>query len=1221
MLRNYGWYEWLCHSNFSFFIGASHPDEYIKRALALGYRGIGITDFDGVYGLARAHLQLKQIRKRDLECQHTHLSPSHCFKLIHGVELRLAPDHEFPVLFQDTLVLIARTRAAYTRLCALASYAHREGKTNAWVSVETILQHSVEDLIAIQPMRGLIRRGSVGDRQERDFERRCGALSEHFRGHFYFAVSRHLNQSEDIWIAPTLAMAKRLGRSCLLTQDAFFHEPGQKNMSDLLHAIRTNRCLNQAIPHFFANSERSLPSLENLAQRFADLPIYESALRCSSELAESCSFDMNELRYQYPKEMIPEGMTAQSFLEHLTWQAAEQRYGAPLPAKMTQTLTHELALIEQLDFADYFLTVWDIVRWARSQGILCQGRGSAANSAVCFVLGVMAVDPALFDLLFERFVSVERGDPPDIDIDFEHERREQVIQYIYQRYGRTHAAMVANVISFRGRGALRAVGKALGVPERLLGEVSQTLASRYFYHSPAEEVLGHIRSQRSHQEIETPEALVGDWSAAESCFPVEDRVQVATSAQSKEPSWFSVQSHASKSFCPGEMITLTGDSSTSVLSPWKRSALRLTRRRRRYVCSQSELNAQKACTTRAAETSFESAPPTDQALLPVMTEQRLWSLWAAMASRLEGFPRHLGIHSGGFILANQPLDTLVAQEPATMEGRSVIQWCKEDIEGLGFFKIDVLALGMLTAIRKCFALMQEHYGVNLDLSTIPQEDAATYAMIQRADTVGTFQIESRAQMSMLPRLKPRTFYDLVVEVAIIRPGPIQGGMVHPYLRRRDGLEPVSFPDERLRPILARTLGVPIFQEQVMRIAMEVGGFSGGEANELRKHMGAFQMKGNINPWLERLADGMKKNGISEEFAQSILSQMRGFADYGFPESHSVSFALIAYASAYLKCHYPAAFFASVLNSQPMGFYQPHVLVETAKRLGIRILPVCVQHSIWDTTLENIAPVGKPPVYGMRLGLRLISGLRSAAGDKIARIRQEAGGLFVDWSDFSGRVRLFRPDLTALAAAGALSSFGLERKAAIWLAEAAPFYPVLEEVEDPIHWEPESRLECAERDFMGFSTTLGAHPTRIIREEHWCYTVPRTRLVAAKGLRELPTSRAIDVFGMVLVRQSPGSARGMVFVTMEDETGFINLVFTPPTYKKFYLLIERQSFLCVQGNLQRQGDTHSVLVQIVHEPQIKRADVIPIHMRRDEVQEVETVFTSGGHGLFAARGNR
>lgn len=1216
-LRSYGWYEWLCHSNFSFLIGASHPDEYIDRALSLGYRGIGITDFDGVYGLARAHLQLMRRRKREQEQNKTGDSLCQHFKLIHGMELHLAQDHALPLLYQDTLVVIARTRVGYQHLCALATYAHRDGKTNAWLPVEALLEHEVEDLIAIQPMRGLIRRGFVGDRQERDFERRCGRLTEHFKGRFYFAISRHLNPSEDIWIAPTLALARRLGRSCLLSQDAFFHEPSQKDLSDLLHAIRTNQQMDQAVPHFFANSERSLPSLENLAQRFGDLPVYEHCLRTSRELAESLAFDMSELRYQYPKEMIPEGLNAQSFLEQLTWQAAKNRYGAILPAKMTQVLAHELTLIEQLGFADYFLTVWDIVRWARSQGILCQGRGSAANSAVCFVLGITAVDPALFDLLFERFVSVERGDPPDIDVDFEHERREEVIQYIYQRYGRTRAAMVANVVTFRGRGALRAVGKALGVPERLLGEVSKTLASRYFYHSAAEDVLAHVRGSQTDEEIETPAALHGDWSAAESDIPDEHPNHAATRLR-----W-----EARSLTLPTALCTPSSGSDTVALVPqadhgdvsslFKHAALRRPRRKRRFTHRLKNANRESPEAS-DSNLTLASIPLSSATSSPSVIEHSLWRIWAMMASRLEGFPRHLGIHSGGFILTDQPLDTLVAQEPATMTGRSVIQWCKEDIEGLGFFKIDVLALGMLTAIRKCFTCLRQYYGVNLDLATIPQEDPATYAMIQRADTVGTFQIESRAQMSMLPRLKPRTFYDLVIEVAIIRPGPIQGGMVHPYLRRRAGLEPVTFPDERLRPILARTLGVPIFQEQVMRIAMEVGGFSGGEANELRKHMGAFQMKGNINPWLERLAEGMKKNGISEDFAQSILSQMRGFAEYGFPESHSVSFALIAYASAYLKCHYPAAFFASVLNSQPMGFYQPHVLVESAKRLGVPILPICLQHSAWDTILENTSPAGKPAVYGMRLGLRFVGGLRRTASAKIEQARQEAGGRFADWSDFVGRVHLYRPDLTALAAAGALSCFGLERKAAIWLAEAAPFCPFIQDVEDAVRWEPESRMERAEHDFMAFSTTLGPHPTRIIREEHWCYPLPLERLVAAKDLAQRTSSRTVDVFGMVLVRQSPSSAGGMVFVTMEDETGFINLVFTPPQYQKFYSLVERQAFLCVRGTLQRQTDTHSVLVQMVYEPQIKRADVIPMHLPRTESEPEKAPFVREEGGWFASR---
>jgi error-prone DNA polymerase len=826
LLKKYGWHEWLCHTNFSFLVGASHPWEYLKRATEFGYRSLAITDYDGVYGLARAHLDLKKMRDPLFEDTERVRDPGSNYPLktnstsklinpnarqspfegtgqpsgkdvsvpafpdlIHGAELHLQVDHDRPLVLRDSIALIARSHQGYANLCRLSSFAHRDGKADANVPLEDLLRHDVEGLTLIQPMRGILR-APLTKRGLQRFK----DLKDHFNGEIYFGLSRLLNPSEDAWLQPTYQLAKRLGAKFLLTQDAYFHAPHQKDLSDILHAIRSNKSLEESVHHMFVNSERCLHSLEGLEARLGALPFYEQALRFSRDLADRCSFSMEELRYHYPKEMIPEGLSPQSWLEQLVWEGARKRLADPLPGKVRSMLIKELKLIQQLNFADYFLTVWDIVRWADEQKILCQGRGSAANSAVCFVLGITEVNPLLFDMVFERFISVERGDPPDIDVDFEHERREEVIQYIYSRYGRSKAAMVANVITFRSKGSIRSVGKALGVPEALIGSASKVLETKFFRRSGAQGVLNHVR---------TPVSKSDEGADQEDDIP--------------------------------------------------------------------------------------------------------WQIWAEMAERLRGFPRHLGIHSGGFMLADKPLDEMVAQEPATMENRTIVQWCKDDIEGLGFFKIDVLALGMLTAIRKCFTYIKDGYDLDLTMATIPQEDPATYAMIQRADTVGTFQIESRAQMSMLPRLRPRTFYDLVIEVAIIRPGPIQGGMIHPYLRRRNGEESIEFPHESLRPILARTLGIPIFQEQVMRIAMAVGDFTPGEANELRRKMGAWSLKGDLGPMMKKLADGMRKKGIGEEFIESLTAQMRGFADYGFPESHAVSFALLAYVSSYLKCHYPTDF--------------------------------------------------------------------------------------------------------------------------------------------------------------------------------------------------------------------------------------------------------------------------------------------------------------------------
>lgn len=1065
LVEKYGWTEWLCHTHFSFKWGASHPLELVTCAAAYKYHGLTIADFDGVYGLARSWQALKTLRRDGLD---------QGLKLIFGAEIHLRKDHSLPLNMQDTLVLFARSHRGYFNLCRLLTYAHRDGKNDADVPFEYLLQADVADLVAIQPMRGLIHQGDLAALQQK-----CQRLHALFgKDQFYFAAGRYFNPSEDHALRTTLHLSRDLDISCLLTQDVFFHDSKQKPFHDLLHAIRLNKVLGEVVQHLFVNGEHCLHDLPTIERQFGALPIYEQSLRLSRDLAESCQFDLSELRYHYPKEMLPEGFTAQEFLTKLTYESAHRYYGPQLPDKLAKLLAHELALVEQLGFADYFLTVWDIVRWARGQGILCQGRGSAANSAVCFVLGITALDPTLFEVLFERFISVERGDPPDIDVDFEHERREEVIQYIYERYGRAQAAMVANIITFQSRGALRAVGKAMGVPELILGRAADILDSREFRHGGMEATLKELQSSLDEE---------------------------------------------------------------GVLD------------------------------------NYRDLP---------------WQMWAHYAGRLYGFPSHMGIHSGGFIVADKSLDWLVPQEPATMEGRSVVQWCKEDIEALGFFKIDILALGMLTALRKCFSLIREHEGKDLTLASIPADDRATYEMICRADTVGTFQIESRAQMSMLPRLKPRCFYDLVVEVAIIRPGPIQGGMIPPFLRRRSGQEAVTFPDKRLEPILKRTLGVPIFQEQVMRIAMSVGGFSPGEADEMRRHMGSFSMKGDVSRWMSRLATGMESNGISRAFIQVILEQLKGFSSYGFPESHAASFALLAYASSYLKCHYPAAFFVAILNSQPMGFYAPHVLLQTARHLGVEVRPVCVHHSAWDNTLEGKA---------IRMGLRFVNCLREAAARELVKVREKSE-IWTTLTAFLQQVRISRVDLTALAAANALQVFGLSRRAALWLAEAAPFAAFMEDDEEPIAFRMETSHERMRADFQATSTSLGPHPCTIFKEEEWCYECEVKSLCLASHVASIPSGKNIVAFGMVIVRQAPPTAHGMVFATIEDETGLLNLVFTPQIYAQYRRLFDRQSFLCIRGTLQKQGDAHSVKVGHIFAPQLHEADVVILNTLSKEVAE-------------------
>lgn len=1066
ILKKYGWHEWLAKTNFSFLVGASHPTDMIKRSLDLGYSSIAINDFDGVYGLARSYLSLKKFNSR----------ANSSLKLQYGAEIHFSKDHDDPVFLQDTLVLLVSSWKGYYNLCNILTFCHKDGKSYGHISLRDLLLHNLEGIIAIAPMRGLIRRKLKGKKSL--LLERFSLLKEALPSRFYLAVSRHLHRSEDYWIKPTLELANTLDLPIILSQDAFFHQAEEKSMSDLLNVIRSNKSMEQAVNQMFCNCERHLHSLSELEQRFAVFDFFEDSLKVSAQLAEQCSFSFSELRYYYPKEMIPSGFTSYDYLEHLVWQEASSRYKSGIPSHIISLLNKELKLIKLLKFADYFLTVWDIVRFARSKGILCQGRGSAANSSICYILEITSVDPNKFNLLFERFISMERGDPPDIDVDFEHERREEVIQYIYERFGRDRAAMVANVITFRAKGALRAVGKALGVKESTLTVVTKTLSSRYFRKSGATDGLSYFR-----------ESLVKN------------------TPEYKE-----------------------------------------------------------------------------MAQIP-------WTIWGEMAEKLRGFPRHLGIHSGGFVLSDRSLGWLSATEPATMEGRTVVQWCKEDIEGLGFFKIDVLSLGMLTAIRKAFHLVEKCYGRKLSLYGFVEDDKQTYEMIQKANTVGVFQIESRAQMSMLPRLRPKCFYDLVIEIAIIRPGPIQGGVIHPYLQRRNGEVPVDYPDERLKEILERTLGIAIFQEQAMRIAITVGGFTGGEANELRKSIGAWSIKSDkeLGPWLEKLAEGMRKNGLKEEFVQSTVAQMKGFSDYGFPESHAVSFAHLAYASCYLKCHYPAAFFCSVLNSQPMGFYSPHALIEAAKRDKVVIKPISISYSFWDHTLEKPLPEENSKKYVLRLGFRLIHGIRRSGVEKILLARKFLEGSFSSMEHFCQNVSLYRHDFTALAFADLFRELSLSRKEALWFAEKAPICDFLEDVEESVSFSNESDQERVEKDFAAFGTSLYCHPAKLVKRS-WQYEIPLKAITISEEIIKKSRGANIYIFGMVLVRQAPPSAKGMVFLTLEDEKGFINLAMAPPVYKKYHQLVDGRSFILARAKVQKNNESHSLLVINVYAPKESSAKV-------------------------------
>jgi error-prone DNA polymerase len=1042
------WHEWLCHSYFSFLNGVSSPQDLIDRAVELGYRSVTITDLDGVYGLARAYRAARGHSE---------------FVLHYGVELHLAPDHDLPMMLRNTLVLIAQSATGYAHLCHLLTRAAMKGKSQAYLTVEELAQLPVGDIVAIAPMRGLLRRGLEGDWQDQ-----IGRLHSIFGSSFYMAVTLALHPVEDAGLVETIELAQSRGIPLLLSQDVFFHDPGYKRVSDVVTAIRRNCDMEGGMPHMWPNSERSLHSLGVLESRYGRLSWFSEAIENSARLAASIHFDFSELRYRYPREMVPDGMDSMAYLTQEVWSHATAHYSGAIPEAVAATVRHELDLVSQLDFPDYFLTVFDIVTWARSQNILCQGRGSAANSAICFVLGITAIDPNRFDLLFERFISVERGDPPDIDVDFEHERREEVIQYIYQRYGRHRAAMVCNVICFKSRGSIRAVGKALGVPDDVISMAATVLNSRHFRRSVTKTVLAQVK------------------------------------------------------------------------------------------------------------TDFPDTLP-----------DHIWELWAEFADVIRGMPRHLGIHSGGFVISQHPITALSPIEPATMEGRSVIQWSKDDIEALGFFKIDILALGGLTLIRKCFEMIQTHYHQVLTMADIPGDDPATYDMICKADTIGTFQIESRAQMSFLPRHQPRNFYDLVVQVAIIRPGPIQGGMIHPYLRRRRGEEAVTFPDARLKPILARTFGVPIFQEQVMRVAIAVGGFSAGEAYELRKNIGAFSINLAQSHWVGRLREGMVKNGIADEFIEGIMGHIHGFASYGFPESHAASFALLAYVTAYLKCHYPAPFFASILNSLPMGFYSPDVLVKTAQRCGVTVLPICIRRSTWDHRLEWVEDR-----WVIRLGFRLIRGIRQASMGAFQGDTTDIGGS-ESLIELIRRLRLSKMDLTALAAANAFHSLGIDRRSALWLAEAAPLLPLLDHSGPSPTLLPEDPITEVQQDYAATATSLGLHPAALMRSYAWMFAPPVRWLTFSNTIREgLVKDRSILVFGMITVRQSPPTAKGVVFITLWDETGSYDLIVKPAVYTRYRLLIDRQTFLCVRGELQTREGVYALIVTEVIAPMVKSSEVVP-----------------------------
>ncbi len=974
--------ELHCASNFSFLRGASHPEELVARAAALGYAALALTDECSVAGIVRAHVAAKAAG----------------LKLIVGSEIRLDDGLR--------LVLLAPDRKAYGALCTLITAGRRRAKKGSYALARKDFAGDLQGLLAL----GLP-----------ESEADAFWIRERFPGCGWLAVELHHGPDDFQKLRRLRDLSRHSGLPLVAAGDVHMHLRSRRRLQDALTAIRLGMPVGRCGKNLFANGERHLRLRTRLARMYPVDLINETI-----KVADRCQPFLDELRYEYPEELVPPGETPASHLAGLARAGAKERFPGGVPAVVTGMLEHELALVAELGYEAFFLTVHDVVRFARSRGILCQGRGSAANSAICYCLGITEVDPQNGHALFERFVSRERNEPPDIDVDFEHERREEVIQYVYGKYGRERAALAATVICYRPKSALRDLCRALGIEANFSGLLA--------------------------------------WWDGKAVLP--ERLREA----GLDPQAVEVQN----------LIALAGD--------------------------------------------------------------------------LVGFPRHLSQHVGGFVISRGPLAELVPVENAAMPGRSVIQWDKDDLESLGLLKVDVLALGMLSALRRGLDF------IGKKLQDIPREDPAVYEMIRRADTVGVFQIESRAQMSMLPRLKPENFYDLVIEVAIVRPGPIQGGMVHPYLRRRQGLEPVVYPSEAVRAVLERTLGIPIFQEQVMQLAMAAAGFTPGEADQLRRAMAAWKRKGGLEPFEARLKQGMQERGYSAAFADRIYRQILGFGDYGFPESHSASFALLVYASAWLKCRHPGAFLAALLNSQPMGFYSPSQLVQDARRHGVEVRPADVASSQWDCTLEGGG--GQAAVPAVRLGLRMVGGLAEAAGRRIA-----ASAPHASVAGLAQRAGLNRKDLNCLAAAGALRSLAGHRRTAHWISSGIEKDPPMnvQAVEKLPLLAPPSEGEDIVADYRSLGLTLGRHPLALLRE-----VLLAKKFLTAEDLGRLPHGSRVRVAGLVTCRQRPDTASGVVFVTLEDESGCVNVIVWRDLLARQRRELLGARLLGVSGVLEREG---------------------------------------------------
>ncbi len=1074
-------------TNFSFLRGASHPEELAVRAAELGHHAIAVTDRNTLAGVVRGYLGAKGAGIR----------------IIIGVRLDFADD-------TPSLLCLPTDRTAYARLSRLLTIGKRRAaKAECRLTADDLF--APDGIFACGEGQVLIAIPSGTPKSE--FFRFLNRMRDDLESKNYLAAS-HLYRGDDARrIAHLAEIARQTGVPMVATNDVRQHAPERRALADVLTCIREHCTIDTAGRRLDANAERHLKPAHEMARLFRDYP---DAIARTVEIAQKCRFSLKELRYEYPAEPVPAGRTPDAELAHLAWTGAAGRYPDGIPEKVRAQIEHELALIAELRYASYFLTVHDIVRFARSRGILCQGRGSAANSAVCYCIGITAVDPARLDLLFERFISAERNEPPDIDVDFEHERREEVMQYIYTKYGRERAGLAATVISYRSRSSLREVGKALGLNEDTVAALS---------------------------------GQVWGWS---------------------------------NNGVPDDVVRSLG------LDPRDHRlglALRLTR-------------------------------------------------------ELIGFPRHLSQHVGGFVITRDRLDELVPIENAAMEDRTVIEWDKDDLDALGILKVDVLALGMLTCVRKAFELLENHYDRPLELATVPPEDTAVYDMLCAADSLGVFQVESRAQMAFLPRMKPRNFYDLVIEVAIVRPGPIQGDMVHPYIRRRNGEEPVVFPSKDLENVLGKTLGVPLFQEQAMQIAIVAAGFTPGESDQLRRAMATFRKTGTIHTFHTKMVEGMVERGYERDFAERCFSQIEGFGEYGFPESHAASFALLVYVSSWLKRHYPDVFATALLNSQPMGFYAPAQIVSDAREHGVEVRGPDVNFSNWDNVLEEISEaqpsplmgeglgggvyppptpshkgMGKQMSYALRLGYRQIKSMNEDAARAIAAARPEGGYASVE--DVWRRAGVNSAALVALAEADGFTSLGLERREALWAIRALghngretlaslPLFAGVE-LRDNV---PKSRIslpaeapgEVVANDYAAIRMSLKHHPLALLRDQ-----LDGMDVVVARDLREQPHNSRLTTAGLILVRQRPGSANGVVFLTLEDETGVANVIVWPDVFKRFRKVILSSRLIRITGKLQREGFVTHLIAEKIADLSYRLdalgdgGEVQPTWVRADEVK--------------------